>query len=112
MARVRLLALDREHAMHDERVLDRGEHPGHEVDALEHRRPALGERALDGRVDADEDVPRLVEEPVQKRVDLLLLGAAQPAPGFEAGVVDRGHELRAEERAHRLADEVGRRDAA
>ena len=59
----------------------------------------------------DEDVPRLVEEPVQERVDLLLLGAAQPLPGFEARVVDRGHELGAEESAQRLPHEVRRGDA-
>src|SRR6188508_1588305 len=111
VARVSVLALDREHALDDERVADRRDHPGHEVHALEHRRPALGEGALDRGVDADEDVPRLVEEPVQQRVDLLGLGAPECAPGFEARVVDRRHELGAEERSERLADEVGRRDA-
>ena len=81
MARMRVLALDREHALDDERVRDRrgssrarGARPRAPVD-----QPSC-ERALDRGVHADEDVPRLVEEPVQERVDLLLLGAAQPFP--------------------------------
>ncbi len=44
-----------------------GDHPGHEVHALEHHRPALGQRAVDRGLDADEHVPRLVEEPEQPR---------------------------------------------
>ena len=77
------------------------------MDALEHHRPALLERPLDDGADADEDVPRLVEEPRQRRVISLRRGRA----GLEARVVDRRHELLREERAHRLADEVGGRDA-
>src|SRR5205823_7399745 len=38
---VLLLVVDGEHALDDERTVDPGQHPGHEVDALEHHRPAL-----------------------------------------------------------------------
>ena len=41
-----------------ERALERrGHHPGHEVHALEHHRPALGERTPDRGVDAHADEP-------------------------------------------------------
>jgi hypothetical protein len=79
------------------------------VHSLEHHRPALLESALDRRPNADEDVARLLEEPGDDRI-LGLLGLAEPGRRFEAGVVDRRHELLREERAHRLADEVGGRD--
>ena len=108
---VRLLVVDREHALHHERVLVGDlEHPRHEVDALEHHRPALVERTVDRRADADEHVPRLVEEALQHEVVRLVAGRGEPQPRVEARVVDRRHELVREERAHRLADEVGRRD--
>jgi len=41
------------------------------VNALEHHRPALLERAVDRRLDADENVSRLLEEAVEERVDFL-----------------------------------------
>ena len=71
------------------------EHAGDEVNALDHHRPALLERAVDRRLDADEDVARLLQEPVEQRVDLLLLRRRQRPPGVEARVVDRRQELRA-----------------
>ena len=66
--RVLVLVVDRENAVHDDRVVpvDR-EHPRHEVHALEHHRPALLERALDRRVDGDEHVGRLLHEAVDHR---------------------------------------------
>ncbi len=79
------------------------------MDALEHHRPALLERTLDRRADADEHVPRLLEEAGDDRI-VGLLGLAQSGRRLEARVVDRRHELLGEERAHRLPDEVGRRD--
>ena len=104
---VDVLALDLEHALHGEGALDRRNHAGHEMDALEHHRPALLKRPLDDGADADEDVPRLVQEPGQRRV----VRFRCRRPGLEARVVDRRHELLREERTHRLADEVGGRDA-
>src|SRR5205814_9498181 len=77
----------------------------------QHHRPALLERALDRRVHTDEDVARLLEEPEQRRVARLLLFLGKSVARLEARVVDRRHELAREERAHRLADEVRRRDA-
>ena len=113
MRRVDLLVVDREHALDDERAVEvHVEHPGHEVDALEHHRPALVERALQRRLDADEHVARLVEEAEQRDVaGLLLLGLAEAERRLEARIVDRRHELLREEGAHRLPDEVGRGDA-
>ena len=110
MRAVHVLALDRQHGVDDEHAVDPPRHhPGHEVHALEHHRPALGERALDRAVDADEHVARLLEEAEHGRV--AGLGVDHRLPGLEARVVDRRHERLGEERAHRLADEVGRRDA-
>ena len=105
--------MDREHAVDDERAPQLGrDHPGDEVDALEHHRPALVERALQRGLDAGEHVAGLVEEAEQRRVArLLLLRLRQPEAGLEARVVDRRHELLREEGAHRLPDEVGRGDA-
>ena len=91
--------------------LDRArQHPGHEVDALEHHRPALLERPLDRGLDADEHVPRLVEEAASSG-SRLRVRVGERAAGLEARVVDRGMNSSREERAHRLADEVGRGDA-
>ena len=50
------------------RARARREHPRHEVDALQHHRPALVERPVERRLDADEHVARLVEEAEQRRV--------------------------------------------
>ena len=86
------------------------QHARDEVHALEHHRPALLERALDRGAHADEHVPRLLEEAGDDRI-LRLLRLAQAGGRLEARVVDRRHELLREERAHRLPDEVGRRDA-
>ena len=70
------------------------------------------QRALDRRLDADEHVARLVEEAEEPRVaGLVLLRLRQREARLEARVVHRRHERRREERTHRLADEVGRRDA-
>ena len=91
-----ILVVDRDEALDDDGLgavdLD---HARHEMDALEHHRPALGERAVDRRLDADEDVARLVEEPEQTCIArLLLLGLRQPEACFEARVVDGRHERR------------------
>src|SRR5258706_588996 len=61
-AAMSLLVLDCEHDVDDERVfvLD-AHHPRDEVDTFEHHRPALGKRALDRRLGADEDVASLIE---------------------------------------------------
>src|SRR6266508_1334985 len=58
---VLLHGLDREYALHDERALDRRQHPRNEMHAFEHHRPAFLERALDRRTHADHDVARLRE---------------------------------------------------
>jgi hypothetical protein len=112
MAGVRLGIRDREHALDDERALDlTREHPRDEVDALQHHRPALLQRPLDGGLDAHEHVARLLEEAVEHgfaRIRVLVGGGAAC---LEARVVDRRHELAREERPHRLPNEVGRRHA-
>ena len=55
--------------MDDEGVGElRADHPGDEVHALQHHRPSLGERTLDGGLDADEHVPRLIEEAEERGV--------------------------------------------
>ena len=77
---VRLFVLDRDDALDDERARDLGGASRGRCDAFEHHRPALFERAVDGRLHADEDVPRLLQEPVQERVDLLLLRRRQRLP--------------------------------
>ena len=43
------------------------DHPGHEVHALEHERPALLERPLDRRAHAEQHVLRLLDEPDEHR---------------------------------------------
>ncbi len=53
-----------------------GSEPGHDVDALEHHRPALLQRALQRGAHADEHVARLLEEAGHGRVVRLLGGAA------------------------------------
>ena len=113
VAAVQILVLDRDHALDDECAgVLRADHAGYEVNALEHGRPPLRRRTLERSVDADEDVPRLIEEAEDGRVArLLLLGPRQRQPGLEARVVDGRHELLREERSHRLPDEVGRRHA-
>ena len=81
------------------------EHPGHEVHALEHERPALLERPLDqrrARRSGRSGSARRTAEHVAE------LAASRH---LEAGAVDRRHEVLGQERAHRLADEVGRADA-
>ena len=61
--RVLVLVLDREDERADDRAVDLGRQRGpDEMDALEHDRPSLLQRALDRRADADEDVARLLEE--------------------------------------------------
>ena len=77
------------------------------MDALQHHRPTLVQRPLDDGAHADEHVPSLVEEARDRRVVRLRCGRA----GLEARVVNGGHELLREERAHRLTDEVGGSDA-
>ena len=110
MHAVRLLVGDRHDRVHDERPLDlRRNEPWHQVDAFEHDRPALGQRTTDRSIDADADMPRLLDEPGDGRVALHL--ADHRLAGREARAMDRRHELLGEERAHRLADEVGRRHA-
>ncbi len=108
-----ILVLDRDHALDDERARKLGrDHPGDEMDTLEHERPVLCRRTLERGLDADDDVPRLVEEAENRGIArLLLLGARQGKARFEARVVNRRHELLGEEGPHRLADEVRRRDA-
>src|SRR5581483_9954798 len=102
------LVLDREDERADRRalVLDR-QQAGDEVDALEDDRPAFLQRTVDRRLHADEDVARLLEEAGDERVVRLRHRLA----GGEARVVDRRHELVGEERAQRLPDRVGRRQA-
>ena len=80
-----------------------------EVDALEHHRPALVQCALDRRLDADADVPCLVDEAGDRRVAVTSSSTAAPASKLEWWIV--GMNSAREEGAHRLADEVGRRDA-
>ena len=47
---------DAQDGVDEQRAVDLGgDQPGHEVDALDHHRPALGQRPLDRRLDADED---------------------------------------------------------
>src|SRR6266540_2019850 len=104
--RVHLAALDRQDALHDERPVDRRQHPGYEMHALEHHREALLERAVDRGLDADEHVARLVEEAQQVRISGLVVRDGRGS--LEARVVDRRHELLREEGAHRLTDEVRR----
>ena len=109
VARVCFHIVDREHELDDERALDlRRDHPGDEVDALEHHRPALLHDSVDRGTDADEHVARLREEAVQDAgLVVLVLRRAR----LEARVVDRRHEVLREEGAHGLADEVGRGDS-
>ena len=80
---VDLLVLDLQDGVDDERAFDLGRHEaGHEMDALDHHRPAFGERALDRRLDADEHVARLVEEAVDHRV-AVSAATASPASKLE-----------------------------
>ncbi len=79
--------------------------------ALEHERVALLERPPDHGPDPHEDVARLLEKAEERGVRVLPLGDLDRLPGLEARMVDRGHELFGEEGAHRLADDVGGRDA-
>src|SRR5579884_1922835 len=107
---VHLLVRDLEHDVHEDRALELPrEEAGNEVHPLQDHRPALGERPVESGVHADADVAALVDEADDRRVarHLLVQGRAR----LEAREVDRRHELRREERAHRLPDEVGRRDA-
>jgi hypothetical protein len=85
---VHVFVLDRDDHVHDERALDRPKHARHEVDALEHHRPAFLERTIDRRLDADEDLARLIDEAEQERVARLLLRGGQGGSGLEARVVD------------------------
>ena len=63
VAAVLLDALDVQDGVDEQRALDLGgTMPGHEVDALDRHRPALGQRALDRGLDADEHAARLLEE--------------------------------------------------
>ena len=109
MPRVLVLVLDREHDEDRDGALGARQldEPRHEVDALEHERPALLERALGRGAHADVDVARLRHEAEVERV----AGLGERVSRLEARVVDRRHEVAREEGAHRLADEVGRRDA-
>ena len=71
----------------------------------------LGGRAFQRRVHSDEHVPRLVEKAEDRRVTrLLFFCPREREPGFEARVVNRGHEFLGEEGPHRLPDEVRRRN--
>ena len=85
--------------------------PRDDVDALDGQRVALLQRPRDHRLDADEHVPRLLHETEERGVGLLALVDPHRRARLEARVVDRRHELLREERAHRLADRVGRGDA-
>src|SRR5207302_6986497 len=78
-----------------------------QVEAHEDERAALLERPLGRGADADEDVPRLLQEAVLEWV----VGVRIDVPRLEARLVDRGHEGSGEERAHGLPYEVGRGDA-
>src|SRR5207247_11346302 len=70
-------------------------------------------RPVDGGPDADQRLPRLLEEAVDYGLSVrtVLLVTGQRPPRLEARVVNRRHELRREKGAHRLAYEVGRGDA-
>ena len=110
--RVEGLVLDRhDHVDEDDARRRLPHHPRHEVDALEDDRPPLVLGPVDRRLHAHENVSRLVDEADQQRVARLALGRRERLSGLEARVVHRGHELDGEECAHRLAEEVGRRDA-
>src|SRR5207245_2607343 len=65
---VLLLVVDREHALDDESTLDGRQHPRDQVDALEDGRPTFLERPVDRGSDADEDVPRLLQESRDDRI--------------------------------------------
>ena len=107
---VHVLVGDLEHDVDEQRAVERArDEPGDEVHALEDHRPAFGQRPVQRRVDADADVAALLDEADHRRVARHLL--VERLARLEARVVDRRHELRREERAHRLPDEVGRRDA-
>ena len=112
VARVLVLVGDREHALDDDGALvGARQRARDEVDALDGDRVALLERPRDHRLDADEHVARLLLEAEQRGVGLLALVDPHGRARLEARVVDRRHELLREERAHRLADRVGRGDA-
>ncbi len=110
MTPVQVFVLDRHDALDDEGAGVLGaDHPGNEMDAFENGRPVLGRRAPQCRMHADENIPRLVEEPEKRCVArLLFLGSRESKPGLEARVVHGGHELLRKERAHRLTNEVRR----
>ena len=66
--RRRSLSSIADEALDDDRGLTvEVDHPRDEVNALQHHRPALGERAVDRRLDADEHVVDLVEETQRRR---------------------------------------------
>ncbi len=100
VARMLLDGLDPQDRVNEKRALDLGrDEAGDEVDALDRHRPALVERPLDRGLDADEHLPRLVEE-----AGLQLRGRAAR---LEARDVHGRHVRRREVGADRLPDEVG-----
>src|SRR4051794_39797850 len=113
VASVQILVADRDDALDDESIATvDGEHPRDDVHPLEYHRPALGERAVDRRLDAHQDVAGLVEKAEQRSiVSEVFVSTRQPELRLEARVVHRRHELPREEGAHRLSDEVRRGDA-
>src|SRR5690242_3099521 len=113
---VHLLVRHRQHHLHDDgaRVLVGGDEARHDVDPFDDGREALEDGPLDDGVRPHRHLARLLDEPVQRPVLVVRVGQwdLEALGGVEGRVVQLGHELLGEERPHRLADDVGRRDPA
>ena len=109
---VHLLRLDRHHDLDDERTLDAvGDHPGNEVNSLEHHRPALLQRALDRRVDADRTWRVWSMKPSSSGSPASRSTAGSVSPASKLEWWTDGMNSCEKNAAQRLPDEVGARHA-